>query len=197
MDSAGGRFTEERIAEALQQRYATFTDTRRHPVDLKGWPVIGERNAPMTVVMYFSGTCPLCKTNFRDLHREVTRGQLRGRVKIVCKPFGAGGTNRALTAAYEAGRFSDFMLELGNVQGRIDEEVILSIADKLLFDRRIFRASMENPELIARVERSTQEGERNGVTHVPTYFIEGRRYNSVFEPRWIVDAIEYMIETRK
>jgi len=197
MDSTGGRFTEERMEEALKQRYATFTDTKRHSIDLKGWPVVGDRNAPVTVVMYFSGTCPMCKTNFRDLHREVTRGQLRGRVNIVCKPFGAGMSNRALTAAHEAGRFSDFMLELGNVQARIDEEVILSVADMMLFDRQAFRTLMGKPELVERAERSSSEAERNGVTHVPTYFIEGRRYDSVLDWQWIVDAIEYMIETKK
>jgi predicted DsbA family dithiol-disulfide isomerase len=197
MNAAGGRYTEERVAEALQQRYATFTGTKRFTADQKEWPVIGDRNAPMTVVMYFSGTCPLCKTNFRDLHRTVTSGQLKGRVKIVCKPLGTGLANRALTAAYDAGRFSDFMFAIANVQGRIDEEVLLSIADNMLFDRQAFKNLMESPEIMKRVDMSTREAERNGVTHVPTYFIAGQRYNSVLEPLWIVDAIEYMMETGK
>lgn len=197
IDSIGGQTTEERMADELQKRYTTFSDTKRYTNDEKGWPLIGERNAPFTVVMYFSGTCPLCKTNFRDLRQEVTNGKLKGRVKIVCKPFGTGLANRALTAAYDAGRFSDFMLALANVQGRIDEGVLLSIADMMLFDREIFKNSMERPELAARVDKSTKEAERNGVTHVPTYFMEGQKYNSNYNPRWIIDAIEYIMETRK
>lgn len=197
MDSTGGRFSEENMAGILQQRYTTFIDTKRYTADQKGWPVIGDRNAPLTVMMYFSGTCPMCKTNFRDLHREVTNGRLKGRVNIVCKPFGTGLANRALTAAYDAGRFSDFMLALANVQGRIDEEVLLSIADMMLFDRHAFKNLMDKPELAARVEKSSQEADKNGVTHVPTYFIGGQRYTSILDPRWIIDAIEYIMETRK
>lgn len=197
MDSTGGRFTEERMTEALQQRYASLTDTKRYAIDQRGWPVIGDRNAPLTVVMYYSGTCPMCKTNFSDLHGEVTKGRLKGRVNIVCKPFGTGLANRALTAAYDAGRFSDFMFAIANVQGRIDEEAILSIADVMLFDRQAFWNLMESPQLLARVELSSKEAERNGVTHVPTHFIAGQKYNSDLNLRWIIDAIEHIMETRK
>jgi protein-disulfide isomerase len=183
----------ERLAGALQDRYTSFVDTERYAADTSGWPVIGDPNARTTVVMYFSGTCPLCKTNFRDLHAALTTGPLRGKAKIVAKPFGTGLANRALTTAHVMGRFADFKLELAKVSGRIDENALISAAEQLLFfDTQRFRALLENPDVINRTQASTQEGNANNVTLVPTYLISGRRYNSLYDPHWIIDAIEYI-----
>ena len=191
MDSLGTA-TNPKMAEALQDRYATLTNRQKHAIDTKGWPVTGDAKATMTIVMYFSGTCPTCKNNFRELHAAVTTGPLKGKVKIVSKPFGSGMANKALTAAHEFGRFSDFMLALAQISGRIDDEVIYATADNMLFDRGKFKAMAESKELAKRVEQSSEEAGMNGVTHVPTYFISGRRYNSILTPRWIIDATEFM-----
>jgi len=194
MDSTK-QIPEERIAEMLDSRHTTLTDKTRYTSDLKGWPVIGDPRAPFTVVMYYSGTCPLCKTNFTDLHMVLTTGRLRGKVNIVAKPFGAAPVNRALVAAHEMGRFSDFMIELGKIKGRIEEQHVMGIADGMYLDRQRFQELMESKEVEKRIEEATEEGRRNGVTHIPTYFMGGRRYNSSLFPRWIVDAIEFLMET--
>jgi len=195
MDSLG-RVTGDQMDTALHRRYTSFTNTKTYTIDEQGWPLIGDRNAPLTMYMYFSGTCPLCKNNFRDLSRELATGRLRGRVKIIAKPFGAGPVNRALAAAQEMGRFSDFMLELGQISGRIEDHHIYAIANKMYLDGQRFKSLMESPNLLTRLEAATKEGEINGVTHVPTYFISGRRYDSLLEPRWIIDAIEFALETK-
>ena len=192
MDSTG-QIPNERMAELLHNRYSTFADTKTHTYNLAGWPVIGDRNAPVTVVMYFSGTCPMCKFAFRELNGELTAGKLKGKVKMVVKPaFGAIPVNRAIMLAHDMGRFTDYMLALSRAEGRIDEEILLSIADGLLFDRQAFKSRMEDPKLIERIEASGKEAQINGVTHVPSYFISGRRYNSVMDIRWIIDAMEFM-----
>jgi len=191
------RITEDKITEMLHGRYAMFTDTKRFTADPQGWPVIGDRNAPTTVIKYFSATCPMCKTHFKILHHEVTAGRLKGKVKIVSKPFGPTAQNRALAAAHEMGRFTDFMLELANAGGRVDEGTIYATADRMYLDRQRFTAAMENPDLLKRVEASTAEGERNGVTHIPTYFIEGMRYTSAMDPWWVIDAFEFVAENKK
>jgi len=194
MDSLGTA-TDPKVVEGLQERYASLASTQKHAIDTKGWPVTGDAGAPLTIAMYFSGTCPTCKNNYKDLYAAVTAGPLKGKVKIVSKPFGTGDANRALTAAHELGRFSDFMLALGRVSGHVDEEVLYATADIMLFDRDRFKTLMDSKELTKRVEQSSEEAAQNGVTHVPTYFIAGRRYNSVLTQRWIMDAAEFMIES--
>ncbi|MDR0330826.1 MAG: DsbA family protein [Chitinispirillales bacterium] len=193
MDSVG-RNSDEKFDEALSARYLSLADKKKYAADAKGWPLIGNANAPLTVVMYISGTCPTCKSNFKEMHREVTAGSLKGKAKIIVKPFGTGVANRALAVAHDLGRFPDFMLALAEVKVRIDEEVLYSVADNLYLDRDKFKAFVESPATMKRVEQSTAEAERNGVRLVPTYLISGRRYESVSTGRWVVDAIEYAIE---
>jgi protein-disulfide isomerase len=188
------RVTGERIAEMVQARHDMFKDTIKYDADVAGWPVIGDAKSPVSVVMYSSGPCPTCKTNFRDLHAEVTRGRLRGKAKIIAKPLSTHISNLATIAAFDLGLFSEFQFHLAGA-GRVEEQTLYEIADRLYIDRQVFKAKMESPEVLKRVEQSAKESEKNGVTHVPTYFIMGRRYQSVLIPFWIADAIEYVHET--
>jgi protein-disulfide isomerase len=182
----------ERMPQLLQARYNSFAESRKHNLNTIGWPVIGDPNSPMTVVMYFSSTCPACKTNFREILPMVTDGHLKGKAKIVVKPFGNNFGNRAIVAAYDMGRFTDFMLALAQAGVRVDEELIYDIADGMLFDRDVFRQRVESDDVAGRVEESSTEASGTGATHVPTYFIEGRRYDSVLFARWVADAIEFV-----
>jgi protein-disulfide isomerase len=195
MDSMGNA-ADSVMGNALKDRYASLTDPKRYAADMKGWPLIGDPAAPLTVVMYFSGTCPLCKNNFVDLEHETLKGSLKGRVRILAKPFGENIVNKALVAAHDMGRFSDFMRALATVKVRIDEDILYDIADAMYLDRDKFKAAMVSPSVAARVDAAHSEGKKNGVELVPTYFIGGRLYNSVSTPRWIIDAFEYTIEER-
>jgi protein-disulfide isomerase len=196
MDSTGNA-TDSIFGAAIKDRYRTLTARERYTADVKGWPLIGEASSPLTVIMYFSGTCPLCKNNFIELEREVTSGRLKGRVKIVAKPFGNNILNKALTVAHDVGRFSAFMHAFASIKERIDENIISDIAASMYLDRDKFKAAMESPSVAARVEAAHTEGNKNGVELVPTYFINGRRYESVSLPRWIIDAFEYHYEVEK
>jgi protein-disulfide isomerase len=196
MDSTGNA-TDSIFGAAIKDRYRTLAGRERYAADVKGWPLIGEAGSPVTVVMYFSGTCPLCKNNFVDLEREVVNGRLRGRVKIVAKPFGNNLLNKALVTAHDMGRFSEFMHAFAVEKRRIEEDVIYEIADNLYLSRDKFKTAMESQSVAARVDAAHAEGKKNGVELVPTYFAGGRKYESVSVPRWIIDAFEYIYEADK
>lgn len=192
VDSVGGAHTNEEYGKAVKDRYVSLNGTQRYAADIKGWPLIGVASAPLTVVMYFSGTCPLCKANFVELEREVVSGSLKGKARIVAKPFGENVVNKALVAAHDLGRFSDFMHALAVEKRRVDEDVLYEIASSLYFDREHFKSVVGSQSVGDRVVASHKEGKKNGVELVPTYFIGGRRYESVSTPKWIVDAIDYV-----
>jgi len=195
LDSVGrGAPHDSVLGNALKDHYESLTSKTRYAADMRGWPIIGEPLSPLTVVMYFSGTCPLCKRNFVELHREVTAGKFKGKVKIVAKPFGKNNVNKALVAAHDMGRFTDIMLALARAEGRVDEETVYSIANEMYFDRNKFKAAAESPSVNDRVNAAYDEGHKNGVELVPTYFIGGRRYDSVSNTWWILDTFNYMYE---
>ena len=191
------RVANDKIAEGLRDRYASLTDAKRFAIDTAGWPATGDPKSPLTLAVYFSGTCPTCKMTYRDLYYAVTSGKLKGKALLVAKPFSANPVNNALIAAHGMGKFNDFMLDLAKRNTRIDENLMLSIAKEMNIDSAKFKAAMENPALVKRVELANKEAVKNAVTHVPTFFISGQRYNSVLDGRWIIDAVEYVHETKR
>jgi len=194
MDSVGKAPHDSVLGNALRDHYASLASKTRYAADIRGWPVVGEPSSPLTVVMYFSGTCPLCKRNFVELHYEVTNGSLKGKAKIVAKPFGQNNVNKALVAAHDMGRFADIMIALAHAEGRVDEETVYSIAESMFFDKAKFKAAAESQSVADRVNAAYAEGHKNGVELVPTYIIGGRRYESVSNTWWIVDTFKYMYE---
>ena len=196
MDSTR-RVANDKIAEGLHDRYASLADAKRFPFDTAGWPATGDPKSPLTLAVYFSGTCPLCKMTYRDLYYAVTSGKLKGKALLVAKPFSANPVNNALIAAHGMGKFNDFMLELARRDTRVDEKLMLGIANDMKLDTAKFKKAIEDPALVKRVELANKEAVKNEVTHVPTFFISGQRYKSVLDSRWIVDAVEYVHETKR
>jgi 2-hydroxychromene-2-carboxylate isomerase len=195
LDSVGRTAPHDSVlGNALKSHYESLASKNRYAADIKGWPVVGEASSPLTVVMYFSGTCPLCKKNFVELHREVTAGAFKGKVRIVAKPFGANSVNKALVTAHDMGRFTDIMLALAHADGRVDEETVYEIARTMYLDRDKFKAAAESKSVEDRVNAAYAEGKKNGVELVPTYFIGGRRYESVSNTWWIMDTFQYIFE---
>jgi len=189
------RVAHDKMAEGLRDRYASLTDTRRFPIDTAGWPVTGDPKSPLTLTTYFSGTCPLCKSTYRELYYAVTSGQLKGKAVLVAKPFSAHPVNNALMAAHGMGKFNDFMLELARRNARVDEKLMLEIADGMKLDTAKLKTAMADPALVKRMDASNKEAVKNEVTHTPTFFISGQRYKSDLGSRWITDAVEYIHES--
>jgi len=198
MDSTG-RITNDRMTEALADRYKTFTAPThaKAPVKTQGWPADGDPKSPVTITMYFSATCPMCKTTYVGLYEAVTNGPLKGKAKLVSKPFTATPQNKALIAAHSMNKFSEFMHSIAQRRGRVDETLIYAIADSLKMDTKLLKKLINDDTGITKfIEESTQEGRINEVSLVPTIFMNGRRYNNYLDVRWIIDAAEYVFETR-
>lgn len=193
-----GRISNDKIVEALLDRYKTFAaPVYANVLKTHGWPVDGDPNSPVTITMYFSATCPTCKTTYTVFHEAVTKGSLKGKAKLVSKPFSNTPQNKALIAAHRLNKFSEFMQGLAKKGGRVDENLVYAIADSLKMDKNIFKKLIEeDPEITRALEESTHEGRANGVELVPTIFMNGRRYNSSLDARWIIDAALYTYETR-
>jgi len=197
MDSLG-RITNDKMAEALVDRYKMFTaPAYAKSIRTQGWPMDGDPKSPLTITMYFSATCPLCKTTYTALHEAVTKGELKGKAKLVSKPFTPTPQNKALVAAHSMNKFSEFMYSIARRGGRVDENLIYAIADSLKIDKNILKKLIEEDHGITKfIEESTQEGRANEVSLVPTIFINGRRYDNYLDARWIIDMAQYVYETR-
>lgn len=189
------RSTDEKIAEALEDRYLTFTCDSIFAIDTSGWPVAGDADAPVTVTEYYAAGCPMCKFTYKELHHAVTEGALKGKAKLLAKPLTTRTGDQALEAAHRMGRFSDFMLILERQRGRPTKEKMLALADSLRMDKKKFEKLMESNAVKSRLQESRKEAKGNSVKVTPTFFIQNRRYRSHKATIWMIDAAEFFYES--
>jgi protein-disulfide isomerase len=179
---------------ALAERYASFNDTVLHKFDLSSVPFVGTPASPVTILLFVSTTCPLCKKVYKELYSEVTEGKLKDRAKIGIKVFSARPADIALLAAKKFNKQSEFLLSLAGVEERISMKIVIQKAVEIGIPEREFRALLQDSVLMREAEASALEGESNGVTVTPTAFINNKRYRSYKDPKWIVDAALYEYE---
>ena len=172
----------------LSDRQQCAIDTQGYAIDLSTAPMAGDPKAPVVIVEYMSGLCPLCKYVGAELYREVTDGQLKGKARLAIKPCKGNRADEAIVAAAHFNKQWEFVMALHACKLRPDEPLLLKIADSLGMAPAAFRDYMNSRELQMVIERDSREAVGNGVTIAPTFFINGKRYRSYKDPRWVVDA---------
>jgi len=181
--------TYDECMKDLDDRVNCLTSTKTFALNETKAPLAGDKQAPVTVVVYMSATCPLCKFLVSDLYGEVTAGSLRGKANLLAKPYTQTIGDFALVAAARYGRFWDFARALNVRKERPDSRMILAIVDSLKMPDSGFRQTMKDTTLTTELERNHDEAVKNEVTVSPTVFINNKRYRSYKDPRWVVDAV--------
>ncbi|MDD5673213.1 MAG: thioredoxin domain-containing protein [Chitinivibrionales bacterium] len=189
--------TSAEILRDLQVRYATLLNDTIAVLAPAPVAEAGEEESPVTITAFASASCSLCKRVVRELFIAVSAGPLKNKARLAFKPFTADVGDRALMAAQRAGRFWDYFSALSMVSVRPTRELLLHIADSLGFAAATFARDMDDPSIIIPLNKSIDEGRRNGVVVTPTFFINNRRYRSYKDSPWVIDAAEYRFETLK
>lgn len=177
-----------KFKEELDKRYAGFVSTTLCAIDTTRQKFMGDPKAPVKIVAYVSSTCNLCKYVVASIYDSIVAGSLKGKARLTAKPFGAGVGDRALCAANALGKFWDLFMAMRKIKTRLDQESILSMADSLGMPRKRFLPLLSDTTLKDMLSESRKEGSRNGVEVTPTFFINGKRYGSYKDARWVVDA---------
>ena len=180
---------------ALAERYAGFADTVVHTIDVREVAFVGSPDAPVTLLLYVSALCPLCKKVYKELYDEVTGGSLQNKARIGIKVFSERPGDIALLAAKKFNKQSEFLLSLAGVEERITGKIIMQKAREIGLPMREFSLMLKDSVLKNAAQVSSREASENGVTVTPTIFINGKRYHSYKNPEWIADAVLYEYET--
>ena len=180
------------------KRYESLTSTDKSKIDTTVFPIAGDPHAPVLISAYVTGTCPLCHYITRELFAAVSQGgPLFGKARLMVKPLGATPGNLAMCAANELGRFWDFFIALSNVKLRADSAVVYHVADSIGIKQKVLSQLARDPKTLAMAQASTAEAGANGVQVAPTIFFNHVRYKSYKDPRWLIDAAEYLYEAKK
>jgi len=156
----------------------------------------GDAAAPVKAVVYACARCPFCSVMVPALHREVTQGALKGKVRLYYRPYplkshpGATEGALAFAAAAKLGRFWPFVLHEYAHMEQFDPDELPAWAAAVGMDRSAFERAMADAKTREAVVESRKEGLRNKVEATPTVFVDGRRYDYELETPVLVDVLQ-------
>lgn len=169
-------------------------------------PVLGDPNAPVTLVEYSDFQCPVC----RGLH-DALRGMLPNypQVKVVFKDYPLETLHPWARTAALAGRcaYQQNPKSFWKLYDLIyDNQDIISASnayDKFLdyagqagLDQSTFKSCLSSPEAAQAVDASIANGNQLDVHSTPTVFVNGRRIEGS-NPHAIQQYIDYELAQQK
>jgi protein-disulfide isomerase len=174
-------------------------------VSLDDDPVLGDKNAPVTVVEFSDYECPFCKRHFTDTYPDLKKDYIdTGKVKLVFRdlplPFhDPMATKEAMAAncAREQGgdesyyKYHDELFErtASNGNGLTDAN-IQEIAADLGLNTANFKVCTDSERHKDEVTKDIQDAEKSGATGTPTFII-GKSAGDQIEGTKLVGAQPY------
>ena len=167
--------------------YAQLMEQTKGPLVLDGSePVLGDPNAPYTVVEFADFECPACATVTPMMHELVARNP---NIKVVFKQYplsnlcnpniGREFHKNACRAAFasecarQQDRFWDMAHLLFKNPTELDAEGISFMATQVGLEPTAFTTCMSDPATMASIQADVAAGERVGVDGTPSLFLKG------------------------
>jgi len=150
----------------------------RLQVATDGYPSLGPKNAPVTVIEFADFQCPYCKRS-EDTIKEL-RQEYGDKMRLVFIDFPlsfhqyAFGAAEASHCAGEQGKFWEYHDELFKDQTRLDTKDLKAAAAKLKLDTKKFDACLDQHKYADAVRKAQGQGAAAGVDGTPGFFINGR-----------------------
>lgn len=142
-----------------------------------GW-ILGNPNAPVTIVEFSDFQCPFCKDTALTLSRLVE--DYPSLVRIIFRHFPLPQHSLSLQAAVAAeaagdqGKFWEMHDKLFENQNNLTISDFQKFADELGLDMQKFNQSLDSSEFIDKVLRDRSSGISLGVHAVPTLYLNGQ-----------------------
>tara|TARA_Y100000310_G_scaffold38326_1_gene35938 strand:+ start:11410 stop:12180 length:771 start_codon:yes stop_codon:yes gene_type:complete len=149
-------------------------------VDEDDDPVLGDKNAPVTIVSFEDYQCPFCKKAFDQTLPLLKKEYIdTGKAKLVFRdyPLGfhpeAGPAAEASECADDQGKFWEYHDELFNNQQSLGRDLYIKLAGDLGLDVDKFTQCIDNGDFKQEVQNDFSYGSQVGVSGTPTFFING------------------------
>ena len=162
--------------------------------------VLGDVDAPVTIVEFSDFQCPYCQSFYKETLSLLIKNYVdEGKVKIIYRDFPLSGHAQANVAAQAAEcvgdeqyyAFHDWLFEnVATWSGKVDaQEIFITAAqDNLGID---IRSCVESGEMADEVNADMTAGRGYGVTGTPSFFINGKKLVGA----WPYEVFETVIES--
>ncbi|MDO8743179.1 MAG: DsbA family protein [Candidatus Azambacteria bacterium] len=152
--------------------------------------VLGDQNAPVTIIEYGDFQCPYCGKFFKDIESVLREKYIKtGKVKFIYRDFVFLGQEStwAANAARCAGeqnkfwQYHDYLYgnQKGENQGAFSKDNLKSFASALGLDKEKFNSCLDSEKYTNLIQEETKAGGEAGVSGTPASFINGALYAGV------------------
>ncbi|MFQ5972892.1 MAG: DsbA family protein, partial [Alphaproteobacteria bacterium] len=165
---------QERRQQAQREQYqANLVSAQDGIFDETRDPFAGNPEASVTVVEFFDYHCPFCK---RMANGIALLTEQDDDVKVVFKEFPVFGPEsvfaaRAALASKKQGMYREFHLALMRNRGRLNESIVMRLADRVGLDTDRLREDMQAPEIEETIRHNLQLAQRLGIRGTPSFII--------------------------
>jgi Na+/H+ antiporter NhaA len=181
-------------ARVLGQEDAALPRTLSPPIDPDRDHVLGDVDAPLTLVEFLDYECPFC-ARVSGVGNDL-RAHFGNRLRYVVRHLPLTVHPHAELAAYAAeaasrqGRFWEMHAMLFDHQDELEIEDLAGYAGELGLDIERFLRDLEDEDLQRRVAGHVASAEASGVRGTPTFFIGDQRHIGPHDTRTLVAALE-------
>ena len=144
-------------------------------------PVIGNADAPVTIVEFSDFQCPFCARFYSQTYLTLKEEYVdTGKVKIVFRDFPLGfhpeaePSAIAAECAHEQGKFWEFHDLIFENQGIMSASAYLDWAEQLSLDMTQFTDCVDSQKYKSEVAKDYNDGGRLGITGTPGFFVNGQ-----------------------
>lgn len=164
--------------------------------------VLGADHAPITVVEYGDFECPNCKQAAPALKLLLDR--FEERVRLVYRHFPLEEVHphalhaaEAAEAAGAQGKFWEMHDLLFENQLHLKQQQLRGYAERLGLDMARYTAEIDDEIYLQRIREHQRSGHDSGVRGTPTFFLNGRIFDTSFGMQSLFDAVEKALSQRK
>lgn len=159
-------------------------------------PVLGNPNAPVTIVAFEDFECPFCRRFAQQTMPQLIQNEVKnGKVKFVWKDFPlsihshAEKAHEAARCALEQGKFWEYHNLIFNNQNGLGVNNLKQYAQELNLDQQKFANCLDSGKYASLIQEKVNEGTNAGVTGTPSFFINGAILVGAQPYQAFVDAI--------
>ncbi|MDO8530265.1 MAG: DsbA family protein [bacterium] len=169
--------------------------------------VLGDKNAPVTLIEFSDYECPFCKRHFTEVYPQIKKDYIdTGKVKLVFRDFIAVpshnplATSEAMAAECAAEQGGDavyfkyhdavFAKTTSNGAGLALTE-LPAIATSLGLNVGAFNQCLSSNKYKAEIDKDQQDGTAAGITGTPSFVVGKSSANGTIEGKVIVGAQPY------
>ncbi len=156
--------------------------------------VLGDANAPISIIEYGDYQCPFCVKFFKETEPAIRENYIKtGKVKMVFRGFQFLGPESLLAAegaecAKDQKKFWDFhdglyLLEETDGQennGNITNAALVSLAKNKGLDGDAFSQCLSSGKYADQVKKDTASAQSAGVRSTPTVYVNGQKFEGAY-----------------